>query len=88
MNGTLVYLICSLANPNLCEEHARFSPGVLSCIHGAQGVLAAEQRPGWRVARWRCEPGARRGPKTTTNSRDSLGAVARNVSSRDDPPRP
>ena len=80
MNGTLVYLLCSLANPALCEEHALFSPGVLPCIHSAQGVLAAAVRPGWRVARWRCEPEPRRAPETTMQDRTDLGFVARRIS--------
>jgi hypothetical protein len=85
MNGMLVYLICSIADPTLCEEHALLTRSVMPCIHGAQAELAAAVRPGWRVARWQCESGARQPPETTESD---IGVVARRTDAADRPGRP
>lgn len=83
MNGTLVYLLCSLANPALCEEHALFIPSVMQCVHGAQATLAATLRPGWRVARWRCEPDDRPEREATAADRPELGYIAGRAGAQD-----
>jgi hypothetical protein len=57
MSAVLVFMICSIADPSLCEEHAIDAPGVATCVYGAQMELAHAVRDGWRVQRWQCRPG-------------------------------
>jgi hypothetical protein len=85
MNGMLIYLICSIADPTLCEEHALLTTSVLPCIHGAQAELATAVRPGWRVARWQCRSGVREAPETTESD---IGIVARRTGPADLSGRP
>jgi len=56
MTAVLVFLICSIADPSLCEEHAIDAPAVATCVYGAQMELARSVRDGWRVERWQCRP--------------------------------
>lgn len=55
MSGVLIYLLCQIADPAACEEHSMRTFGGRACLSIAQAELAAVARPGWRVARWRCE---------------------------------
>jgi hypothetical protein len=55
MSALLVYMICSIADPALCEEHSIGAPGIATCVYGAQMELASAVRDGWRVERWRCQ---------------------------------
>ncbi len=52
----LVYVICSLATTELCEEHAAavYTPSPVACFVGAQAELVQLTPAGWRVAHWRC----------------------------------
>ncbi|MFN3613994.1 MAG: hypothetical protein ACK4WC_05480 [Rubrimonas sp.] len=55
----LVFTACLALSPAHCEERAMTFIDVTprACAMGAQGVLAkwAEDRPGWRIAKWRCD---------------------------------
>jgi hypothetical protein len=53
----LVYVLCSLAAAELCEQHraAVYEPNPLACLAGTQAELAQLARPGWRIAEWRCD---------------------------------
>lgn len=54
----LVFTACLALSPGQCEERVmtftEISP--MACATGAQGVLAkwADERPGWRITRWKC----------------------------------
>ncbi len=54
MNGVLVYFLCSVADPTLCEEHSLRTPGLFPCMAMAQAELATVVRPGMRIVRWQC----------------------------------
>ena len=53
----IVYTACALANPAVCEEHViATAPSVseLACLSDAQGAIAGDLLPGWRVVRFGC----------------------------------
>jgi hypothetical protein len=54
----LVFIACLAMSPTQCEERVLTFTNVtpMTCAMGAQGVLAqwSGDRPGWRIARWRC----------------------------------
>ncbi|MFO1141675.1 MAG: hypothetical protein U1E59_04670 [Amaricoccus sp.] len=53
----IVYTACALANPAVCEEHVIATAptgGELGCLSGAQGAIAGDLLPGWRVVRFGC----------------------------------
>jgi hypothetical protein len=54
LSGVLVYFLCSVADPTICEEHSMRMPGMLPCIAMAQAEMAAAIRPGMQVVRWQC----------------------------------
>jgi hypothetical protein len=53
----LLYVVCQIAAAGICEEHRTAYPSdtPLACVFMAPQELARLQRPGWRVASWRCE---------------------------------
>ena len=53
----LLYVVCQLAAAGVCEEHRVPYPSdtPMACVFMAPAELARLQRPGWQVARWRCE---------------------------------
>lgn len=54
----LIFIACLSLSPHQCEERVMTFTDVtpLACAVGAQAVLAewADDRPGWRIARWKC----------------------------------
>jgi predicted ATP-dependent Lon-type protease len=55
----LVFTACLALSPQQCEVRTMTFTEVspMACAMGAQGVLAkwAGERPGWRIAKWRCD---------------------------------
>lgn len=55
----LAFIVCLMSAPENCDDKViKFMPGqsVELCTYQAQPILAAwvGQRPGYRVAKWRC----------------------------------
>ena len=50
----LVVTLCAASEPTLCETH-RVPIATASAMCFAPADLTRVARPGWRVARWRCE---------------------------------
>lgn len=58
----LVFTVCMIASPEVCEQrelHVWEEMSTTACVVGAMPDLATwnQMRPGWRIARWRCEAG-------------------------------
>jgi hypothetical protein len=53
----LIFVVCQIAASGVCEEHRTpyFSDTPMACVFMGPAELARLARPGWRVARWRCE---------------------------------
>jgi hypothetical protein len=55
----LVFIVCLALAPQQCEERVMTFTDVTpsACAMGAQAEMAKwiGDRPGWRVARWRCD---------------------------------
>lgn len=52
----LIYVICQLAAPNLCESHAIqfYNASPMVCMVQAQAELARNVSEGWQVEHWAC----------------------------------
>jgi hypothetical protein len=64
---TLVLLFCLGSENAQCIERQPVYEeplGLIACMVGGQlaGAEFLQTHPGWRLARWRCEPGPRKVP--------------------------
>jgi hypothetical protein len=53
---SVIFTICALANPSLCQQHILPLHNVneLTCLSKGQSELARHVLPGWRLIRYGC----------------------------------